>query len=228
MDAGSCIFNDPYRGKPGFKTYITPSKQAIKRHQEKTKQAIRQYRGHSQDALIGVLNPIIRGWANYYHTCVAKQTFDRLDAELFWKLVKWANFRHPDKQWDWKYQRYWHPQNGHFDFTDGEYTLIKYRQTKIERHTKVKGDKSPFDGDWPYWTARLGKDPTKPKRVCVLMKRQQGKCAECGLRLCAMDVLEVHHRDGNHNNHHYQNLALLHGHCHDSVHRSSILMTAAT
>lgn len=217
-----------YRGKPGFKTLITPSKQTAKRHQNKIKQTIRQYRGHSQAALIGVLNPIIRGWANYYHTCVAKQTFDRLDAELFWKLTKWAHFRHPNKEWDWKYQRYWQPQSGHIDFTDGEYTLIKYRQTKIERHTKVKGDKSYFDGDWPYWTARLGKDPTKPKRVCVLMKEQQGKCVECGLRLRATDVLEIHHRDGNHNNNHYQNLALLHGHCHDSVHRSSVLMTAAT
>jgi len=100
--------------------------------------------------------------------------------------------------------------------------------TKIERHTKVKGRKSPFDGDWTYWTARLGRDPTKPKRVCVLMKIQKGRCAEYGLRLRATDVLEVHHWDGNHHNHHYKNLALLHGHCHDFVHRSQVLMTTAT
>jgi RNA-directed DNA polymerase len=104
--------------------------------------------------------------------------------------------------------------------------LITYVHTKIERHTKVKGHKSPFDGDWPYWTARLGKDPTKPKRICVLMKVQKGRCAECGLRLCATDVLEVHHQDGNHNNHHYQNLALAHGHCHDFVHRSPVSVTS--
>lgn len=32
------------------------------------------------------------------------------------------------------------------------------------------------------------------------------------------DVIEVHHRDGNHRNNRYANLALLHGHCHDQAH----------
>lgn len=218
-----------YRGQPGLKTLIRPSKKAIKRHLFKLKQILRQYRGHSQAALIGKLNPIIRGWANYYKTCAAKKVFNLIDKELFWKLAKWGRFRHPRKWWKWVYQRYWqrHPQKGTLEFTDGDYTLIDHVDTKIERHTKVKGHKSPFDGDWPYWTARLGKDPTKPKRVCVLMRIQKGRCTECGLRLRATDVLEIHHRDGNHHNHHYQNLALIHGHCHDFVHRSMVLVTAA-
>ena len=214
-----------YRGRPGFKTLIKPARKAIKRHLYQLKQLIRQYRGCSQAALIGVLNPIIRGWTNYYRCCTAKKIFDRIDKELFWKLVKWANFRHPNKWWGWKYRRYWRQQDGRIEFTDDQYTLIPHHYTKIERHTKVKGHKSPFDGDWPYWTARLGKDPSKPKRICVLMKVQKGRCAECGSPLRAMDVLEVHHRDGNHNNHHYQNLALLHGHCHDFVHRSLVSLT---
>ena len=177
--------------------------------------------------MIGVLNPIIRGWTNYYQSCAAKKTFDRLDKELYWKLAKWANFRHPHKLWGWQYRRYWRRHQDRIDFNDGEFTLIQHHDTPIERHIKIKGDKSPFDGDWPYWTARLGKDPTRPKRIGVLMKVQQGKCAECGLRLRATDVLEVHHRDGNHHNHHYLNLALLHGHCHDFAHRSPVLMTTA-
>lgn len=119
------------------------------------------------------------------------------------------------------------PRKNTIEFTDGDFTLINYVHTTIERHTKIKGHKSPLDGDWAYWTARLGKDPTQPKRVCVLMKLQKGRCTECGLRLRAMDVLEIHHRDGNHNNHHYQNLALIHGHCHDFVHSSKVLVTTA-
>lgn len=218
-----------YRGKPGFKTLIRPSQKAIKRHLFKLKHIIRQYRGQSQAALIGKLNPIIRGWANYYKTCSAKRCFNLIDRELFWKLAKWGRFRHPRKWWKWVYRRYWqqHQEKETIEFTDGNYTLIDHADIKIERHTKVKGRKSPFDGDWTYWTARSGKDPSKPKRVCVLMKIQKGRCTECGLRLRAMDVLEVHHRDSNHNNHHYKNLALLHGHCHDFVHRSSVLMTTA-
>lgn len=218
-----------YRGQPGFKTLIQPSKKAIQRHLYQLKYIIRQYRGYTQAALIGKLNPIIRGWANYYKTCAAKRTFNNLDTQLFWKLAKWARFRHPRKWWRWIYRRYWQrpPGKNTIEFTDGDFTLINYVHTKIERHTKVKGHQSPFDGDWTYWTARLGKDPTQPKRVCVLMKIQKGRCTQCGLRLRAMDVLEIHHRDGNHNNHHYQNLALIHGHCHDFVHSSKVLVTTA-
>lgn len=219
-----------YRGKPGFKTLIRPSKKGIKRHLFNLKQIIRDYRGSAQAALIGKLNPIIRGWANYYKTCAAKHTFNLIDKELFWKLAKWGRFRHPRKWWQWVYRRYWQrlPQKGTIEFSDGDFTLIDHADTKIERHTKVKGHQSPFDGDWPYWTARLGKDPTKPKRVCVLMKIQKGRCTHCRLRLRATDVLEVHHRDGNHHNHHYTNLALIHGHCHDFVHGSKVLMTTAS
>jgi RNA-directed DNA polymerase len=218
-----------YRGQPGFKTLIRPSQKAVKRQLFKTKQIIRHYRGSAQAALIGQLNPIIRGWANYYKTCSAKAIFNDLDKELFWKLAKWGRFRHPRKWWKWVYRRYWkrHQTKGTLEFSDGDYTLINFAQTKIERHTKVKGHKSPFDGDWTYWTTRLGKDPTRPKRVCVLMKIQKGRCTQCGLRLRATDVLEVHHRDGNHHNHHYLNLALIHGHCHDFAHRSKVLLTTA-
>jgi RNA-directed DNA polymerase len=30
--------------------------------------------------------------------------------------------------------------------------------------------------------------------------------------------MEIHHRDGDRNNNHYANLALLHAHCHDQAH----------
>ena len=218
-----------YRGEPGYKTLIRPSKKAIKRHLSKLKQIIRDYRGTSQAAPIGKLNPIIRGWANYYKTCSAKAIFNLLDKELFWKLAKWGRFRHPRKWWKWVYRRYWqrHLQKGTIEFSDDDYTLIDHADTKIEQHAKVKESKSPFDGDWPYWTTRLGKDPTKSKPVCVLMRIQKGRCTHCGLRLRAMDVLEVHHQDSNHNNHHYTNLALIHGHCHDQAHRSPVLVTTA-
>jgi RNA-directed DNA polymerase len=88
----------------------------------------------------------------------------------------------------------------------------------ITRHVKVRGEASPFDGDWVYWGARLGRDPTKPKRVIRLLKQQLGRCSRCGLRFTAEDVLEVHHRDGNHNNNDLTNLVLLHAHCHDVAH----------
>ena len=70
------------------------------------------------------------------------------------------------------------------------------------------------------------------ERTVYRLQQRIYQAASCGdvkrgLRLRATDVLEVHHRDGNHHNHHYLNLALIHGHCHDFVHRSKVLMTTA-
>ena len=69
---------------------------------------------------------------------------------------------------------------------------------------------------------RVGHDPTKPQRMVRLLKRQQGRCQWCGLRLGIEDVLEVHHWDGDRTNKRYTNLGLLHAHCHDQVHGAGI------
>jgi len=207
-----------YRGQAGFKTLIRPSKEAQKRHLAQLKQIIRDYRGSSQAGLIGKLNPIIRGWANYYKTCAAKETFNQMSAQLHHKLRRWAAFRHPRKWPSWCYRRYWQRVDGRIRFSDGDNYLFPYEKTKIRRHTKVIGSKSPLDGDWVYWAQRLQRHPLKPLRVVKLLKWQRGKCEECGLPFTAEDVLEVHHLNGNHADNRYMNLSLLHGHCHDMAH----------
>ncbi|MCP4361919.1 MAG: group II intron reverse transcriptase/maturase [Chloroflexi bacterium] len=207
-----------YQGYVDFKTLIRPAKKAIKRHLAHLKQVIRDYRGSSQAGLIGKLNPIIRGWANYYKRCSAKAIFNKMSAQLYYKLRRWAAFRHPRKWSKWCYRRYWKRLDGLIRFTDGEYYLFQYEQTKIERHIKVMGSKSPFDGDWLYWGQRLKRHPLKPLRVIKLLKWQGGKCESCGLFFMTEDVLEVHHINGNHSDNRYVNLSLLHGHCHDTAH----------
>lgn len=208
-----------YRGKAGFKTIIKPSEKAQKRHLLQIREVIYKHRGNAQAALISELNPIIRGWANYYHTCSAKKVFDQMDTQVYYKLVQWADYRHHrHKSAGWRYRRYWQRIGRRVVFSDGTTTLVKHTSTRVYWHTKVRGEKSLFDGDWLYWTMRLGQDPSKPQRVVNVLKRQDGKCLYCGLRFMAEDVMEIHHRDRNRNNNVYANLALLHGHCHDLVH----------
>ena len=81
---------------------------------------------------------------------------------------------------------------------------------------KVAGARSPYDGDWLYWSARLGYHPKVPPRVATLLKRQKGRCRECGQWFREGDVMEVDHliprnRGGTSGIH---NLQLLHGQCH--------------
>jgi len=207
-----------YRARPGFKTIIQPSDKGVRRHLETTRQTARQHAGAPQAALIANLNPKIRGWANYYRTSVAKRTFSKMDKHMYHKLARWARRRHPNKTHGWCYRRYWKRQNTRTNFSDGINTLNNYADTPIIRYVKVRGDKSPYDGDWVYWGERMGRDPTKPRRVTKLVKQQKGRCAHCGLHFGTEDVMEVHHQDGNRKNNRYTNLMLLHGHCHDQAH----------
>jgi RNA-directed DNA polymerase len=40
------------------------------------------------------INQIQRGWANYFKHAVAKHTFDRLQAFVWWRIVNWVIYRH--------------------------------------------------------------------------------------------------------------------------------------
>lgn len=132
-------------------------------------------------------------------------------------LVRWARRRHTNKSWRWIVEKYWHPQHGKWDFApSNDVSLYRHSQNPIRRHIKVRGRKSPYDGDWIYWTRRCGRQPGIPTRVAKLLKQQAGKCAHCELYLKTEDKLEVDHiipksRGGKDS---YDNWQLLHTHCH--------------
>ena len=143
-----------------------------------------------------------------------------MDEKLYHKLRSWAHRRHRSKGKVWCYHRYWLMRRGRIRFSDGLLSLVDYSDTPIRRHIKVRDTKSPFDGDWLYWATRLGRDRLLPKRITTLLKRQHGKCHRCGLLFVKEDLMEVHHHDGDRNNNSYDNLRLLHRHCHDTTHRN--------
>ncbi len=95
---------------------------------------------------------------------------------------------------------------------------MTHATTPIIRHIKVKGNASPYNGDWIYWSKRRGVYPETPTSVANLMKRQKGICPHCGLYFTSTDIVEVDHikptslggKDT------YDNLQLLHKHCHDT------------
>jgi len=207
-----------YRGAKGYKTLIQPSQKAQQRHGQKLGDVAHQHRGNSQAALIAELNLMIRGWSAYYRTCVAKRVFNRMDSQLHYQLYRWATYRHPHKTEGWRYRRYWREQEGRITFSDGVHALALHAETSIRRHTKVRGEKTPYGGEGMYWGQRLRNSPATTGRVSHLLKQQANRCDYWGLYLMAGDVLEVHHRDRNRSNNTDANLALLHGHCHDLIH----------
>ena len=201
----------------GFTTLITPSKAKIKTHLVKIAKVIDTHKTAPQAALISKLNPIIRGWSNYYTTVVSKATFSKVDTLTYDKLRAWARTRgkgsiNKDKYWRTVGDKDWC-----FSTEDG-IELFNHASTPIVRHTKVKGKASPFNGDWIYWSKRRGEYPETPSRVSKLIKKQKGICPHCGLYFTSTDIVEVDHikptslggKDT------YDNLQLLHKHCHDT------------
>ena len=210
--------------KLGFKTIISPSREKVKAHYDHLAKEIDSHKSAPQAALIKRLNPIIRGWANYFATVVSKEIYARLDDMVYRKLVSWAKYRHPKKSQGWVSKKYWHSIDGdNWVFAIKEegknpLRLLDHTRIKIMRHVKVKGELSPYDGNLVYWSTRMGKNPEMPTRVTSLLKWQKGKCAHCGLFFREDDVMEIDHiipkSQGGKDE--YQNWQLLHRHCHDT------------
>ena len=141
--------------KRGFKTIIKPSKAGQARHLKRLREIVKNHSSATQAELISQLNPIIRGWSNYYSAVCSKSIFSRIDHQLYLKLRSWARRRHPNQNRHWIAQKYWHITKGRgWVFTPrtgkGNPTLFNHAKTPIKRHIKVKGERSPYDGDWVY------------------------------------------------------------------------------
>lgn len=71
---------------------------------------------------------------------------------------------------------------------------------------------------YPPSTQPMGTHPEVTKGVATLLKKQKGKCSHCGLFFKDEDLLEKDHiiPKANGGNNSYNNLQLLHRHCHDT------------
>jgi RNA-directed DNA polymerase len=205
----------------GYKTLIKPAKANMQEHLAELGRIIARGKAWSQGALIRQLNPKIRGWAIYYRTCVSHAVYSRLDSLVWEKLRTWARQRHPNKATGWVIQRYWRRLGTRQAFATSPtrpdaVSLHTHSEVAITRHVKVQGNRSPYDGDWVYWSTRQGRHPDANPRVARLLKGQQGRCRYCRLFFQHDDRIEVDHINGNRRDSRLANLQVLHGHCHDA------------
>jgi len=144
--------------KYGEKLLITPAKSKVQSLRDKISRLIQSAAAFTQEALIRQLNPLLRGWANYYRHGVAKRTFSKLDHYVVRKLWRWATRRHPGKSQAWKKLKYFSASGQAWAFSvrvqpdEGESRVLQlYRlaSTPIQRHIKVRGAANPYD---PHYT----------------------------------------------------------------------------
>jgi RNA-directed DNA polymerase len=216
------------------KLLIKPAKASMKRVLEKIRATIREHQSVSQATLIGLLNPIIRGWVNYHRYAVASDAFARFDHEVWQALWQWAVRRHRGKGKRWIRARYFHTiRNRTWTFASEEGSaemprtvkLVYATDTKIKRHIKIKAEANPYDSRWEAYfegrlTQRMGTILLGNKRGWQLWLMQGGVCPECNEPITDTTGWHVHHviyrvHGGSDT---LSNLRLLHPTCHRKLH----------
>jgi RNA-directed DNA polymerase len=221
----------PKTARTGWKLLIKPSKESIQAIQKKLKEFWTKGKGANVQGVLVRLNPLIRGWANYFRTGVASEIFHKLDSWMYYRADRYTKGMHPNKPKSWRQRKYWGRLNLERsdrwvfgDKSSGRY-LLKFGWFPIERHVLVKGTASPDDpclkDYWEQRQAAQAKDLSFSKQK--LAKRQKGRCPECGESLFNDEELQVHHllsrADGGKGN--YSNLALVHLLCHQQIHAAT-------
>lgn len=153
--------------KHGGKLLIKPSRRNVKAFLDDIRATVKANKQAKQANLIRLLNPKIRGWANYHKGAVAKKAFSKVDQEIWKTLWQWAKRRHPNKGTQWVKDRYFRTEGSRrwvfaesIKTTEGEpltVRLVKASDTKIQRHVKIRGDANLFDPQQEtYFEDRLG------------------------------------------------------------------------
>lgn len=220
----------PTTARSGYKLLIKPSKESVRKFKERMRREWTALNGHNAMEILKRLNPILRGWANYFRIGVSKHTFETLDHWIFIRCARHVRSNHGRKGWRWCQKKYWGALNPKRadrwvfgDKSKGAY-LLKLSWTPIKRHVLVKGAASPDDPDLRcYWIERERRkldNDLLPPRLMGLARAQRGRCSHCGASLFNGEALHRHHLlpKGEGGSDKRSNLRLLHHYCHQQAH----------
>ena len=227
-----------YKGK----LLIKPSPRNCREFLGKVREQIRTHKPMPAGGLVILLNPLIRGWANYHRHVVSKRIFEKMDCAIFKALWQWARRRHPQKGRRWIARKYFlrGPSSawvfyGHLPGKAGELemvSLLKASSIAINRHVKIRGEANPYDPEWEdYFDTRLGVKMEATlrgrRKLHYLWKQQQGLCPNCNQKITELSGWHSHHlvRRSNGGSDSTANLILLHPNCHNQVHSQRLTVT---
>jgi hypothetical protein len=203
------------------------------RFRQKLRDTYKRLQGSNAMCLIRVLNPILRGWANYYRGVVSSKVFGRLEGYVFWKTRRWISKTHPNKSYTWRDQQYWmeHPAypGKTWSFVDNGSGMVLYRIgcTRIQRHVLIQGKACLDDPDYRDYFEQRRRQSQQienfPKAAQRIIRRQQAQCPHCGQSLFNQEEVHIHHKTprakGGSNL--VSNLVALHMVCHLQLHREA-------
>lgn len=218
-----------------LKVKITPSRASRKRLIAKVRTVLIKNRSAGTYYLISLLRPRILGWANYFRYCECKEVFHRLTHTIYLQLRAWV-FRRDTRNGRRVIKERYFPTGREYSFMGkthrDNWILVGKKGSPSgsakhnflphlvwvpsQKFVKVKGAKSPYDGDEVYWTKRTLSQGSLSTRVATLLRRQEGLCTWCKAPFHTGQTWEVDHIKPRFKGgpDHYDNLQLLHRECH--------------
>lgn len=195
-----------------YKVKITPAKAKVEKFLQRISDVIQNGKAKSSYEIIRRLRPMIVGWANYYRYCECTSTFNRMTHQIFQKLRAWA-FRRDTRSGRMEVKEKYFPSGNTYTFNGiqhkDNWVLVGKQKSKgnkvctnflphiswvqSEKFVKVKGDKSPFDGDYDYWGFRSPKYVKANTTTQQLLKKQKQLCTWCNKGFTSFDTMEIDH-----------------------------------
>ncbi len=221
------------------KTIIKPEKEKVLTKLKEIRGWLRQNLNASPEEVINYLNPIIRGFTNYYRFVCSKEVFNYFDSEIWRAIYRWCKRRHPNKGRKWVARKYFNVDGRiHFlskwDFIaeakdrkgkEKIISLFKASSIPINRYVKVAGSNSPDDPKLSkYWEERAKKNGktrfAKNSNHLKIAEKQEHRCPVCGESIYNGEALHRHHKIPLHlgGNDDVSNLIWLHEACHKNIH----------
>ena len=211
---------------------ITPQKEKVINLLRTCQDILHEYKSGKQSEIIRLLNRKLVGWGMYYRHCASKDTFHKIDHELWWKLYRWSKRRHPQKESKWIYRKYFGKGKGITAFRDNEANIGMYtmRKIPIRRFVKVRKGMRVFDNNpetIEYWNKREYTNAYSqiyPVKMRRLYQKQNGKCSHCKGHMSVEEIhkseLHIHHMKPQSlkGTNDYSNLRLVHNECHRELH----------
>lgn len=203
------------------KLFIHASKTSKSKHLRSIKNMLKKTQNVMQ--VVKKLNHLVKKWSNYHCTRMNSKVFQIMDYQIRYKLFKWAKRKHKERSVRWIHKKYFRRVDGRkkfgYELQHSWVYEIVHTDIHIKHHVKVKGEKSPYDGDWPYWGKRNERLIKRfDDNTIKFFKKQKWKCAFCQLTFKPKDIVKKDHiktksRGGENE---ISNLQVLHGHCYET------------
>ncbi|MEA2001321.1 MAG: group II intron maturase-specific domain-containing protein [Actinomycetota bacterium] len=133
-----CPHPAPRPGTNQRHIYTYPSKKSLQAIKDKIRVLTRRSNHRTLADLLHRLNPVLRGWCNYFRHGVSKRTFGYIDQFAFWRVIGWLRKRHPGLNWGTLRRRHF----PHWEISADRYDMFRPRSVTVSRY-RYRGTKIP-------------------------------------------------------------------------------------